>query len=103
MGLQRWRSRYQRTNSGRDTDGHHQDVVDHECDASQQTRAGPDVLSRHRVRPAAAGIRADGLPIGKVDDGEKYYDGSADGDRVVNAGQAERDQQCECCFRTVGG
>ena len=41
------------------------------------------ILTRDRVRPAAAGISSDGLTIGKIDDCQQDQDGKSDGQDIV--------------------
>src|SRR5580693_9384353 len=83
--------------------GHHQNVVDHERYAGQQTGMRSQILARHRVGPASTRISANSLPVGKKDDDEQNYDRGADGNRVVNTSRAQSNQYGERCFGAVGG
>src|SRR6266513_1962906 len=53
--------------------------------------------------PTAAGRSGDRLAIRKVDDDQQRNDGRADGNDVLHAQKAERNQQAEGGFRTVSG
>src|SRR5207302_8413540 len=60
------------------------------------------VETRDSVGTASGWISSDCLAIGKIDDHEQCNDGRADGNDVLHAEQAERNQQAEGGFRAVG-
>ena len=77
------RDRDDRGNAGRDRDCDRQDVVDEQRRARDQRRSLAEVLVADDIRPSAARIRKDRLPIRRYDDREQDRDG--DGNRHEDA------------------
>src|SRR5258705_16068 len=69
--------------------------------SSQTARTRSKVVARHGVGAATSWIRRDRLTIGKIDDQEQRNDRGGDGDDVMQAKQAERNQQSQSRFRAV--
>ena len=91
------------TDAGRDADCGGEHVVDHERGCCEQACAVAEVFGGDGVGAAAVGVGLDGLAVGEVDDDQKDDDRGADLDDVVDAAEAERDEQGERGFRAVGG
>ena len=78
IGVQRRHGRDQRAHPGRDAHRDVQHVVHHQRRRGQQPGIGPEVLPRHRVGPAIAGVGADGLPIRQEQDQQQRQDRPGD-------------------------
>ena len=103
MGLQAGSGRDERAYAGRDAHSGGENVVDHQGSGGQQPRALAQVLRGYRVRAAAFWVSVDGLPVAEVDNRQQNHDGGADRDDVMDANEAQRDEQGERSFRAVGG
>src|SRR5258708_1896889 len=83
--------------------GRGKNVVRQQSRRREKSSEGAQVEAGDGIRAAAGRIGGDGLAIGKVDDDQQRNDRRADGDDVLHAEQAKRNQQAERRFRTVSG
>lgn len=88
---------------GRDSDGDHQDVIDHQSGGGHEPGARAQIPAGDCVRSPAPRIRLDRLPVGEVDDGEENDDARADGDDVEHAGRAQGNEKGQSRLRPVRG
>src|SRR5215469_13633030 len=93
----------QGSDSGGDTYGDDQDVIDHQRRGGQQSGIGAEVEPRDGVGTAASGVGGDGLAVREIDDREQDDDGERDWDQAADAGYAQRDENRKGRLRSVGG
>ena len=91
----------ERADAGGDADRGGEHVVDHQCRGGEQAGKRAQVLRCDGVGAAAVGVGIDRLAVREEDDDEQDDDGERDGDDVVHAADAQRDEQGEGGFRPV--
>ena len=102
VGQQRGNGRDQGAHAGRNADGNVQNVVERQRRPRQQRESRAQILFRHRVGAAPAGVSGDGLPIRHEDHQQNRDD---HGDQRSDEGKArgtERDQHRQGGLGAVG-
>ena len=103
VGLEARDCGHEGTNAGGYADGRIQDVVDHERGGGEQPRLLPEILGGDGVAATPVRVGIDGLAVGEEDDREQADDREGDGDDLLDACEAERDEQGEGGFGAVSG
>ena len=97
-----WQGRGKRGHSGRDADGHGQDIVDHQGRGCDQSRPFAEIRFADNVGAAALRIFENNLPIGHGQNNEQADDGQAERNGIADHGRAGQRQDEQNLFRGIG-
>jgi len=93
----------QRADPRGDSNSCGENVVGKQGGCGHQAGKRAEIVARDGIRASAARVGGNRLAVGKINDDQQGDDGGTDGDDVLNAQQAQWNEQAEGSFRAVSG